>query len=178
MWTIREDVGWEGEAPRPIPPSAPHAWARWGRVPPARWGLGSVSGAEALAPRGRPPKEPCGDDTESVVVYTWVYNSVHTGTQVCTRVYTLYPLVGRGGRDNKTNKTNKTNRTNKTNKTNRINRTNKTNRTNRSNRANGEDRRSGAFCIHLPQKKGYVTKRTHTLECTEGILQCPPRPRG
>ena len=57
-------------------------------------GLGSVSGAEALAPRGRPPKEPCGDDTESVVVYTWVYNSVHTGTQVCTRVYTLYPLVG------------------------------------------------------------------------------------
>ena len=26
-------------------------------------GLGSVLGAEALAPRGRPPKEPPGDDT-------------------------------------------------------------------------------------------------------------------
>ena len=61
-----------------------------GRLRPGG-GLGSVSGAEDLAPRGRPPKEPPGDDTESVVVYTWVYNSVHTGIQVCTRVYTLCP---------------------------------------------------------------------------------------
>ena len=158
MWTIREGAGREGGAPAPSPPSAPHAWTRWGKATPAQRGLGDLSGAEDLVPREGPTREPYGDDTESVVVYTWVYNSVHTGTQVCTRVYTLYPLVGGGGRDNKTNKTNKTNRTNKTNKTNRINRTNKTNRTNRSNRANGEDRRSGAFCIHLPQKKGYVTK--------------------
>ena len=58
-----------------------------GRLQP-RGGLGDLSGAEDLVPREGPTREPYGDDTESVVVYTWVYNSVHTGTQVCTRVYT------------------------------------------------------------------------------------------
>ena len=33
-------------------------------------GLGCVSGAEDLAPREGPTREPYGDDTESVVVYT------------------------------------------------------------------------------------------------------------
>ena len=84
MWTIREDAGWEGEAPRPISPEcAP-------RLDSVGEGASSPEGGWAIS------RVPYGDDTESVVVYTWVYNSVHTGTQVCTRVYTPCPSGRRG----------------------------------------------------------------------------------
>ena len=92
---IKSDIGRESPHTSGRSQQSRHTVSLW-VLPLAALGVWShsegsrslISGIPNLAPRNRPRRDRYEGHTESDVVYTRVYNSVHTCTQWYTRVYT------------------------------------------------------------------------------------------